>query len=80
MLFRSIKEAAGKFLASPQFNDAMKAYILAGGAMRANVLARQKQMVRTLIYKKWAAALGDDATARIAAVGPVVYLTEQTKQ
>ncbi|WP_443701062.1 lytic transglycosylase [Pseudomonas sp.] len=75
-----IKEAAGKFLASPQFNDAMKAYILAGGAMRANVLARQKQMVRTLIYKKWAAALGDDATARIAAVGPVVYLTEQTKQ
>ena len=73
-----INEAASKFLASERYRDALKAYVIAGGTMRANVLARQKQLMRTSVYKKWAAALGSESAARIAAVGPLVYLTEQT--
>ncbi|MGV8917843.1 MAG: lytic transglycosylase [Pseudomonas sp.] len=75
-----INEAASKFLASERYRDALKAYVIAGGTMRANVLARQKQLTRTSIYKKWVGALGHEAAARVAAVGPLVYLTEESAE
>jgi len=73
-----IHEAAGKMIASPQFYDAMVAYARSGGELKANVLAREKQLVRTMAYRSWEKALSTSARARIAAVGPLVYLTESS--
>lgn len=73
-------EAAGKVLASQQFYDAMVAYAKTGGVSKANVLAREKQLTRTMAYRKWESLLGSSARTRIATVGPLVYLTEQARK
>lgn len=73
-----IAESAGKLLSSQKFKDAVSAYSAAGGERKANVLAREKQLMRTQAYQKWLRALGDDARASIDAVGPLAYLTART--
>lgn len=73
-------EAAGKVLSSQQFYDAMVAYAKTGGVSKTNVLAREKQLTRTVAYRKWESLLGNSARARIATVGPIVYLTEQARK
>lgn len=70
-----IAEAAGNLLASQRLKDAVNAYVRSGGSAAANVAAREKQLMRTPVYQKWVAALGDEAKARVAAVGPLAYLT-----
>lgn len=69
-----IAQAAGDLLASRRFQDAVNAAARSGGTSAANVKAREKQLMRTPAYKKWAAALGTEAAGRVAAVGPLAYL------
>jgi len=71
-----IQESASELLASPQLMNMIKAYSSSGGQLKANVLAREKQLVRTQAYRSWEKSLGSSARARIATVGPLVYLTE----
>jgi hypothetical protein len=75
-----IQQKAADLLASPQLGNLLKSYAAAGGQPRANVLAREKQLVRTQAYRSWEKALGESARARIATVGPLVYLTEQARK
>lgn len=75
-----IQQKAADLLASPQLGNLLKSYAAAGGEPRANVLAREKQLVRTQAYRAWENALSKSARARIATVGPLVYLTEQVKK
>ncbi len=70
-----IAEAAGNLLASPRFRETVNAHVRSGGTAAANVAAQEKRLMRTPVYQKWAAALGDEAKARVAAVGPLAYLT-----
>lgn len=69
-----IAEAAGDLLASQRFKDAVNATARSGGTAAANVKAREKQMMRTAVYKKWVSALGKESAARVALVGPMAYL------
>jgi hypothetical protein len=69
-------EAAMQLFAGHQLQDAIRAITSSNGALRPNVLARQKQLVRTMAYRKWERSLSTSARARIATVGPLVYLTE----
>jgi hypothetical protein len=69
-------EAAMQLFAGHQLQDAVRAITSSNGALRPNVLARQKQLVRTMAYRKWERSLSNSARARIATVGPLVYLTE----
>ncbi|WP_190727002.1 hypothetical protein [Pseudomonas typographi] len=69
-----IADAAGNLLASPRFRDALNAYARSGGNANAAVTAQEKRLTRTAVYRKWAAALGDTAKARVATVGPLAYL------
>jgi hypothetical protein len=75
-----IQQKAADLLASPQLGNLLKSYAAAGGEPKANVLAREKQLIRTQAYRAWERALGDSARARIATVGPLVYLTEQARK
>ncbi len=75
-----IQQKAADLLASPQLGNLLKSYAAAGGQLKANVLAREKQLVRTQAYRSWEKALGNSARARIATVGPLVYLTEQVRK
>lgn len=72
-----IAEAAGNLLASQRFKDTINAFSRSGGTGAANVAAQEKRLMRTPVYQKWASALGDESKARVAAVGPLAYLTEQ---
>ncbi len=74
-----IDVTASALLGSDRFLDALKAFAAAGGTMRSNVVAREKQLMRTAVYKRWVAALGHESAARVAAVGPLTYLTESTR-
>lgn len=69
-------EAAHQLFAGPQLSNAIRAITNSNGVLRPNVIARQKQLVRTMAYRKWEKSLSDSARARIATVGPLVYLTE----
>jgi hypothetical protein len=69
-------EAAMQLFSGHQLQDAVKAITNSSGELRPNVLARQKQLVRTMAYRKWERSLSASARARIATVGPLVYLTE----
>ena len=69
-----IAEAAGKLLASQRFRDTINAYARSGGSPAANVAAQEKRLMRTPAYQKWAAALGRESAARVAAIGPLAYL------
>jgi hypothetical protein len=75
-----IQQKAADLLASPQLGNLLKSYAAAGGQPKANVLAREKQLTRTQAYRAWERALSDSARARIATVGPLVYLTEQARK
>jgi hypothetical protein len=75
-----IQQKAADLLASPQLGNLLKSYAAAGGQPRANVLAREKQLVRTQAYRSWEKALDASSRARIATVGPLVYLTEQGRK
>jgi len=70
-----IQESAGNLLASPQFQNMVKAYAATGGQLKANVLAREKQLVRTQAYKKWESNLSEASRASVRASGPLAYLT-----
>lgn len=71
-----IAEAAGNLLSSQRFRDALNTYARSGGNANAAVSAQEKRLIRTFAYKRWAAALGDTAKARVATVGPLAYLTQ----
>ncbi|MGS0738830.1 lytic transglycosylase [Pseudomonas sp. GG8] len=73
------KEAATKMLASPEFQDMFRAVANAGGKAKANVVAREKQLMRTTVYQKWVSNLSAPTTARVAAVGPLAYLTQSAE-
>jgi hypothetical protein len=75
-----IQESASNLLASPQFQNMVKAYAASGGNLRANVLAREKQLVRTQTYRKWESNLSDTSRASVQAVGPLAYLTAGPEQ
>lgn len=75
-----IQQKAADLLASPQLGNLLKSYAAAGGEPKANVLAREKQLIRTQAYRAWERALGESARSRIATVGPLVYLTEQARK
>lgn len=75
-----IQESAGNLLASPQFQNMIKAYASTGGKLRANVLAREKQLVRTQSYRKWESNLSDASRQSVKAVGPLAYLTAGSDQ
>jgi hypothetical protein len=75
-----IHQKAADLLASPQLGNMLKSYAASGGQLKANVLAREKQLVRTQAYRKWEQALDSSARARIATVGPLVYLTEPAQK
>jgi hypothetical protein len=75
-----IQQKAADLLASPQLGNLLKSYAAAGGEPKANVLAREKQLIRTQAYRAWERALDGSARARIATVGPLVYLTEQARK
>jgi len=70
-----IQESAGNLIASPQFQNMVKAYASSGGQLKANVLAREKQLVRTQSYRKWESSLSDASRQSVKAVGPLAYLT-----
>lgn len=70
-----IQESASNLLASPQFQNMVKAYAANGGQLKANVLAREKQLVRTQAYRKWESNLSEAARQSVRAVGPLTYLT-----
>lgn len=70
-----IQESASNLLASPQFQNMVKAYAATGGKLQANVLAREKQLVRTQAYRKWESSLSDASRSSVKAVGPLAYLT-----
>jgi hypothetical protein len=70
-----IQESAGNLLASPQFQNMVKAYAASGGNLRANVLAREKQLVRTQAYRKWESNLSEASRQSVKAAGPLAYLT-----
>lgn len=70
-----IAKAAGDLLASPRLQGALNAYARAGGAANAAVTAQEKRLMRTVAYKKWFGALADTSKARVAALGPIQYLT-----
>ncbi|MEB0091786.1 hypothetical protein RHM65_04595 [Pseudomonas sp. CCI4.2] len=69
-------EAAMQLFAGRQLGDAVRAITSSDGALRPIVLAQQKRLARTMAYRKWERSLNDSARARIATVGPLVYLTE----
>ena len=71
-----IQESASNLLASPQFQNMVTAYARSGGKLRANELAREKQLVRTQVYRKWESSLSDLSRQSVKAVGPLVYLVE----
>jgi hypothetical protein len=71
-----IAEAAGKLLSSQRFKDTVNAFARSGGTGAANITAQERRLMRTPVYKKWAAALGEESKARVATVGPLVYLSE----
>lgn len=71
-----IQESASNLLASPQFQNMVTAYARSGGKLRANELAREKQLVRTQVYRKWESNLSDLSRQSVKAVGPLVYLVE----
>ncbi len=75
-----IQESASNLLASPQFQNMVKAYAATGGKLKANVLAREKQLVRTQAYRKWEENLSDASRASVQAVGPLSYLTAGPEQ
>jgi hypothetical protein len=75
-----IQQKAADFIGSPQLGNLLKAYVAAEGKPKANVIAREKQLVRTQAYRAWERALSESARARIATVGPLVYLTEQARK
>ncbi|RAU43693.1 MULTISPECIES: hypothetical protein [unclassified Pseudomonas] len=75
-----IQQRAADLLASPQLGNLLKSFAAAGGEPKANVLAREKQLIRTQAYRAWERALSESARARIATVGPLVYLTEQARK
>jgi hypothetical protein len=76
-----IKEAAEKLIASPKFRDAIYTATSTDGAQIGRMKAREAQLMRTLAYRKWFAALGEDAQNQIRTVGPITYLTtDQTPQ
>ncbi|MEA9979448.1 MULTISPECIES: hypothetical protein [unclassified Pseudomonas] len=72
-------EAAMQLFAGRQLGDAVRAITNSDGALRPIVLAQQKRLVRTMAYRKWERSLNDSARARIATVGPLVYLTEPSQ-
>lgn len=73
-----IQESASNLLASDKFQNMVKAYAASGGKLQANVLAREKQLARTQVYRQWSQALSEPSKARLAAVGPLTYLTEKS--
>lgn len=70
-----IQESAGNLIASPQFQNMVKAYSSSGGQLKANVLAREKQLVRTQAYRNWESSLSEASRQSVKAVGPLAYLT-----
>lgn len=72
-----IQDRAAKLLASPKLREMLSSYVASGGQLKANVLAREKQLVRTQAYRSWERALSESSRARVATVGPLVYLTER---
>lgn len=72
-----IQESAGNLIASPQFQNMVKSYAASGGQLKANVLAREKQLVRSQAYKKWEGSLSDASRKSVRATGPLVYLTAE---
>jgi hypothetical protein len=76
-----ITEAAEALIQNPKFHDAIFTAANTNGAQIGRMQAREAQLMRTLAYRKWFAALGEDAKAQIRSVGPVTYLmTDQTPQ
>lgn len=75
-----IQESASNLLASPQFQNMVKSYAVSGGQLKANVLAREKQLLRTQAYRKWEQNLSDTSRASVQAVGPLSYLTAGPEQ
>lgn len=75
-----IQESAGNLLASPQFQNLIKSYAASGGQLKANVLAREKQLVRTQAYRRWESNLSDASRQSVKAVGPLAYLTSSQNQ
>lgn len=73
-----IAQAAGDLLASQRFKDAVNATARSGGTAAANVKAREKQLMRTAVYKKWVSALSNESAARVALVGPLAYLANSS--
>ncbi|MGH8419972.1 MAG: hypothetical protein ACRER8_22265 [Pseudomonas sp.] len=69
-------EAAMQLFAGHRLQDAIRAITNSNGELRPNVVARQKQLVRTMAYRKWEQSMSKSARTRIATVGPLVYLTE----
>lgn len=74
-----INQAAEKLMASQRFKDAIYAATNTNGAQIGRLQAKEAQLMRTLAYKNWFAKLGEDARAQIGAVGPVIYLTSQSR-
>jgi hypothetical protein len=70
-----IKDAAENLIASPKFRDAIYTATATDGAQLGRMRAREAQLERTLAYKKWFAAVGENAKAQIRSVGPVAYFT-----
>ena len=70
-----IQESASNLLASPQFQNMVKAYAASGGQIKANVLARERQLMRTQNYRKWESNLSDASRKSVQASGPLAYLT-----
>lgn len=73
-----IQQRAAAMLASPKLREMLSAYVASGGELKANVLAREKQLMRTQAYRSWEKALSDSSRARVATVGPLIFMTEQS--
>lgn len=72
------KEAATKMLASPEFQGMFRAVANSGGNAKANVIALEKQLMRTTVYQKWISSLSAPNATRVATIGPLAYLTQST--
>jgi hypothetical protein len=74
-----IKDAAENLIANPKFREAIYTATNTNGAQLGRMKAREAQMMRTVAYRKWFAALGESARAQIRAIGPAAYLTTDAK-
>lgn len=74
-----IKDAAESLLASPKFRDAIYTAANTDGAQLGRMRAREAQLMKTLAYKKWFAAAGENTKAQVRAIGPVAYFTTNTQ-